>query len=219
MIRDAYEKFFDYFPISPDDFFDFGIRELIHIPIHEASIEWQDLRRRVESSGTVVVRGSGRNGVNNDRLLGFCKSTFGHSGFEIDRTNNAAPAQLLQRLTGYSKTSKVGCQPIGNYQVSHVFGRTKNPYAFTAPWNVVYIPKIIDPFTGHEAPGELSQQFQKRFTSHVYEIFKPLIDDYNEVVTSSRFVNRIEDYIESLDPQEKFAKTLRDQFLPITEVA
>jgi hypothetical protein len=190
MMRDAYEKFFDYFPISPDDFFDFGIRELIHIPIHEASIEWQDLRRRVESSGTVVVRGSGRNGVNNDRLLGFCKSTFGHSGFKIDPTNNA-----------------------------HVFGRTKNPYAFTAPWNVVYIPKIIDPFTGHEAPGELSQQFQKRFTSHVYEIFKPLIDDYNEVVTSSRFVTRIEDYIESLGPQEKFAKKLRDQFLPITEVA
>lgn len=44
-----------------------------------------------------------------------------------------------------------------------MFGRTKNIYAFTAPWNIVYMPKILDPFTGHEAKGEMVDEYRMLF--------------------------------------------------------
>ena len=42
---------------------------------------------------------------------------------EIDPTNNTKPTQLLERNTGYRKN-----ESIFNYQVSHVFGLTKNVF-------------------------------------------------------------------------------------------
>ena len=219
-MRDAYERFFKAFSVSSDEFFDFGIREIIHVPIDKAAIEWTDLRSRVESGGRVIVRGFGSGGRGSSQFLDCYANLFEHTGFAIDPTNNLAPTQVLQRLTGFSKTPKAGCEQIANYQVSHIFGRTKNPYAFTAPWNIVYIPKVVDPFTGHEAPGDLATQFQKRFRTHMFSVFQSLIDDYNDVVTASPFVARIDDYVASLEQHsQKFALALRDAFTPIESMA
>ena len=218
-MRDAYERFFKAFSVSTDEFFDFGIREIIRVPIDIAAIEWTDLRSRVESGGCVTVRGFGRNGRGNSQFLDFYANVFGHSGFAIDPTNNAAPTRVLQRLTNYSKTRRTGCEHLANYQVSHIFGRTKNPYAFTAPWNIVYIPKIVDPFTGHEAPGDLACQFQKLFRTHLFTVFQSLIEDFNDVVTSSPFAARIDDYVASLEQQSQFAVALRHAFAPIEKMA
>ena len=41
--------------------------------------------------------------------------------------------------------------------------RTKNVYTFTALWNMVYLPKIIDPFIGHEAKSEIVDDNQAAF--------------------------------------------------------
>ncbi len=214
-MRDAYERFFRAFSVSTEEFFDFGIREIIHVPVDVAANEWTALRSRVETGGLVTVRGFGRNGLGSTQFLDFYAHVFGHSGFAIDATNNAAPTEVLQRLTGYSKTRRANCELLANYQVSHVFGRTKNPYAFTAPWNIVYIPKIVDPFTGHEARGELACQFQNRFRAHVFSVFRPLIDDYNDVVTASQFAARIDVYTAELEQHSQFASALRDAFSPI----
>jgi hypothetical protein len=218
-MRDAYERFFKAFNISTDEFFDFGIDEIIHVPLDRAAIEWKELRTRVETGGCVTVRGFGRNGRGNSQFLDFYANVFGHWGFAIDPTNNAAPTRVLQRLTGYSKTRRAGCEHLANYQVSHVFGRTKNPYAFTAPWNIVYIPKIVDPFTGHEAPGDLAAQFQMRFRRHMRSVFQPLIDDYNCAVTASPFAAKIDDYVASSETDSNFASALRDAFAPIEIMA
>jgi len=217
-MRDAYERFFEAFSVSTDKFFDFGIREIIHVPLSRAETEWAKLRSRVESGGRVTVRGFGRNGLGSSQFLDFYAKVFGHSGFEIDPTNNAAPTRVLQQLTGYSKTRRAGCEQLANYQVSHIFGRTKNPYAFTAPWNIVYVPKIVDPFTGHEAPGDLASQFQRRFRTHMFSVFKTLIDDYNDVMTASPFAARIDDYLASLEQHSQFALALRDAFSPIVKM-
>jgi len=218
-MRDAYVRFFKAFNVSTDEFFDFGIREIIHVPLDRAAIEWNELRKRVETGGCVTVRGFGRNGRGNSQFLDFYANVFGHSGFAIDLTNNAAPTRVLQRLTGYSKIRMAGCEQLANYQVSHIFGRTKNPYAFTAPWNIVYIPKIVDPFTGHEARGDLASQFQIRFRKHMLSVFQPLVDDYNCAVTASLFAAKIDDYVASLEKNSQFALALRLAFAPIEIMA
>lgn len=91
---------------------------------------------------------------------------------------------MIKKLTGYSRQEKLTnkYKQIRNYQVSHIFGKTKNPFSFTAPWNIVYIPKIMDSFTGHESKGELTVVFQKRFINHFYMYYQEYIEDFNEMM-------------------------------------
>jgi hypothetical protein len=100
-------------------------------------------------------------------------------GIEIkfDPTNNQQPAQLLEKNTIYKRNKN-----IFNYQVSHVFGNTKNVYCFTATWNIVYIPKIVDPFTGHEATGEYKDEFKKLFEKNIIRKFNSEIKEYNKIM-------------------------------------
>jgi len=82
---------------------------------------------------------------------------------------------------------------IANFQVSHVFGRTKNVYCFTAPWNIVFIPKIIDPLTGHEAKGGFVEEFQSLFRQKVIQTFHDQIQEYNDIM--ARYEKKIDDWV------------------------
>ena len=112
---------------------------------------------------------------------------------------------------------------IRNYQVSHVFGRTKNVFAFTAPWNIVYVPKMLDPFTGHEAKGEMISEFTRLFQQRTYKNFEPLIEDYNNIVTGNDFRNSVSDAIEMMADSERydhssleaFKKSFETEYQPI----
>ena len=149
----SYEQFFDLFP--KDNFFDFGLNNIITIDFDKATIEWEELVQRVKNkSSDLYVRSSGRQGTGNDTLKALYRDVF-EININIDKTNNQKPKRMLQNLTGY-RVNKT----IFNYQISHVYGRTKNVYCFTAPWNTIFIPKIIDPFTGHEAKGSFVNEFQ-----------------------------------------------------------
>ena len=75
----------------------------------------------------------------------FYANLLGNTHVEKDPTNNAVPHKLIQRTTELKRNSD-----IFNYQVSHIWGHTKNIFMFEAPWNICYTPKIMDPFTGHE---------------------------------------------------------------------
>jgi hypothetical protein len=47
--------------------------------------------------------------------------------------------QDLYKLSrsGFSKTVRGDSErKIQNYQVTHIFGRTKNPFLFSAPWSI-----------------------------------------------------------------------------------
>ncbi len=219
-MRDAYEQFFESLKIEQEEFFRFGLSEIIHVPFDVACVEWEQLKLRITNGEPVHIRGFGRNASNSHLFINLYASLLGHQNISIDPTNNAAPAKLLQRLTGFSKTSKKGCKRLRNYQVTHVFGRTKNPYAFTAPWNIVYLPKIIDPFTGHESTGDLTLKFQQMFRNHIFNLFSPMIHDFNQIVGDQQMTSRIDAYLSVLDESPALVKKLRnsliDEWKPIT---
>ena len=78
-------------------------------------------------------------------------------------------------MSGYYKSKKSKPELIRNYQFSHIFGRTKNIYLFTTPWSIVYLPKVIGPFAGHEAKGNMVKEYQAMFQQKSYAYFKDLI--------------------------------------------
>ena len=171
-IIDGYKQFFELF--SQDVFFNFGLNNIIPIEKNIAKSEWKKLLDKIsKKSNDLYVRDFGRIGAGNQVLTKFYKELF-NLNINFDQTNNNKPTQLLQNLTGYRKN-----KTIFNYQVCHVFGNTKNVFCFTSPWNIVFIPKIIDPFTGHESKGDYVDKFQRLFRNKVCSMFLDEITEYN----------------------------------------
>lgn len=213
---DSYEKFLTKY-VPKEDFFDFGLNETIYIPIDKVEKEWSNLKNRIFENQNVFIRGFGRDAAGTHLFLKFYKNIFEHSNIVKDPTNNQQPTKLLESLTGLKKN-----KDIRNYQVSHIFGRTKNIFTFTAPWNIVFMPKILDPFTGHEAKGDMIDEYQKLFQQQSYDKFKYFIDEFNHIITDTKLVKNIEDYFEELHNSSedkkiitKFEKAVREEFSPI----
>ena len=172
---DSYKQFFELFP--KEKFFQFGLDNIISIEKKIADQIWFQLKDGIgRNSGNIFVRSSGRNASGNNVLKQLYKEVF-NIDIKFDPTNNLKATQMLQRATGFEKN-----RTIFNYQVAHVFGRTKNMYCFTAPWNVVFIPKIVDPFTGHEAIGTYVDEFKKLFVEKICSKYKDMIEEYNEIM-------------------------------------
>lgn len=207
-MRDGYTIFFDKFGISNQDIVDFGLQEAIFIPDEKVVLEWEVLKEKVyKGTGMVSIRGYGGGGKGTQNYLDLYRRLFGHDNFKKDPTNNAEPKRVIQTLTGYTRGKN-----IRNYQISHVFGRTKNPFAFTAPWNLVYLPKIVDPFTGHESKGELTIEFQKAFQEHTYEKYEQYIKEFNSLMLDIR--EPLQKYLEEVE-NNQFKYDVAIQFEPI----
>ncbi|MFC4713442.1 hypothetical protein [Planococcus dechangensis] len=177
-MKDGYQIFFDNFGISSKEIIDFGLKEAIFIPEENVRTEWENLKTKIyEGSSMVTIRGYGSGGRSTHLYMDLYENVFGHGNFKKDPTNNAEPKKIIQKLTGY----RIG-RDLQNYQVSHVFGRTKNPFAFSAPWNMVFLPKIVDPFTGHESKGALTVDFQKAFQEYTYSKYATYIEEFNQIV-------------------------------------
>jgi hypothetical protein len=86
--------------------------------------------------------------------------------------------------------------------VSHIFGRTKNPFLFEAPWNIAFVPKIIDPFTGHETKGCWPDEYQELFSKSIRNRYKGFIDDYNSLIKKYDLDNKINEFITNVDRQQ-----------------
>jgi len=224
IMRDSYERFFSEGYISKEQFFDFGIRETIYAPLDAAKNRWEELKQRIKSNQPVYMRGFGRNSNGSHMFQEFYKHILGNENVLIDPTNNKEPTTVIRDLTGYSKTKSAKHEPIRNYQISHIFGRTKNIYTFTAPWNIVYLPKIIDPFTGHEAKGALVDEYRVAFQQKSYSNFEPLIENYNKMISDKVFKQRIDSYLEYISrnsryPQadiDKLVKSIDEELTPIS---
>jgi len=176
---DGYDQFFKI--INSEIFFEFGINNIISIDSKAAATSWDSLKERIANKDRdLYVRNSGRNGTGNSGLSALYKDVF-QLEINFDLTNNTKPTQILTALTGHRKN-----KTIFNYQVSHVFGNTKNVYLFTAPWNIVFIPKVVDPFTGHEATGAHAIEFQYKFKAKIYTKYRDQIEDYNTIINRKR---------------------------------
>ena len=135
----------------------------------------------------VYVRTFGDKGKSETKLLLECFYKYVFDNFDnkevisFDPSNNSAPSATLNKYTKYTKNKSHKSKNIlSNYQVSHIFGKTLNCYAFTAPWNIVYLPKILDPFTGHESSGELTEQFTQKLQEFAKSKYENQIKDFNK---------------------------------------
>lgn len=213
MARDAYQLFFKQFIDGrKDEFFQFGLTQTIYGDAERSRHCWEDLKQRVFTGKPAYIRRYGAGGKNTQLYKDFYSFVFDNESIEPDPTNNARPRQLLESLTGYMKKPKGGYEPIQNYQISHVFGRTKNVLAFTAPWNIVYLPKLLDPFTGHEAHGEDVAEFTRLFQAQCYEKFEDMILDFNEIMKSDSLSSKLTEGINFVATENKLNKKQKQHF-------
>lgn len=205
-VRDSYQIFFEQC-VSKERLFRFGLDETILCTDASVGPAWRDLKHRAFNNGEVYIRGFGRNSSGSHLFQQLYSYALSNENVKIDPTNNKVPTEVLREYTGFSKVRNKKYSQLRNYQVSHVFGRTKNIFAFSAPWNIVYIPKILDPFTGHEAKGEAVKEFTKLFQRMVYDRFKEEIEDFNAIMTDQSFINKIGGALTKMKNSGKYDNT------------
>ncbi len=191
-MRDSYKSFFEYFNIDFKKVIKFGVEiDTIYPDPDKINGVWEKLIKSVENNEEVYIRGYGRDAHGTALYQDLFRILLNNNNIKKDPTNNAKPTQLLQNITNFSKTIKKDNgkkERISNYQVTHIFGQTKNPFLFTAPWNIVWKSKMLDPFTGHESKGENTDEYKKAFIQKSKELYSKYIDEYN-VLASKYFTN------------------------------
>lgn len=208
---DGYELFFNYFKdINDDRMVHFGISNMITTPIETANKEWEKIKIKLLNNKELFIRGYGRDAKGTELYFHLYNEVFNNNSIKKDGTNNHNPSKAIQKWTKHSKapTKKqldLGFQKIQNFQISHVFGKTKNPLLFTAPWNIIILPKVMDPFTGHEAKGELKEKFLKTIKNHLFEKYSNLIKDYNNFL-NDELTLKIKETIKKMESNKKFSK-------------
>jgi hypothetical protein len=213
---DSYQKFLSHFEIDKQALFDWGIEATIFPPIEKVIQEWEALKTRVLTNQPVYIRGYGRDGHGTQLYKDLYRYLFGNEHVEKDPTNNAVPQKCIQRTTGLKRNTH-----IYNYQVSHIWGHTKNVFLFEAPWNICYTPKLMDPFTGHETKGSWPEEYQKIFLEKAFELYQPFVADYNNLMRELGVHDLICQYIASkqgIIPSKdlaQFEKDVRSEFQPL----
>ena len=175
----------------------------------------------------MFIRGYGPKGKKHWLYELFYNELFPHITISMDSTNNTEPSKTIHALTDYSKNVKIeNIYRIQNYQVSHLFGRTKNPLLFTAGWNIAYVPKYLDPFTGHETKGKYPTDFRPKFYKKNVDMFKVEIDEYNKLL-EEKILLKIDDALKLVEANKKtvnelkpgdfkrFKKSVEDELSPI----
>ena len=193
MITDSYNLFVEHFsenPFSEDAFINWGLDHIIFVDKALAEKAWEQIKQNWYHNENLCIRNSGRNGQSSKLYKGFF-ALFSKT-VTFDKTNNDAPSKAIQGITGKVKYNKnqhsknptkwVTTDILQNYQVSHIWGHTKNPLMFVCPWNICFVPKMYDPFTGHEAKGHLQEKFQKAFLDKAKVLYADLIRDYNDFI-------------------------------------
>lgn len=216
MSIDSYKLFLDEFGISEERFFHFGLEQSRFITPEKANDAWEKLKDSIQSKQKAYIRSYGGNGKNTQLYIDFYKTVF---ELDVEVHANDQPTKMLEELTNLKKNKN-----IFNYQVSHVFGRTKNIYAFTAPWNVAFVPKMFDPLTGHETleKGINKSMFQRLFQQKSYDLHTDSINEFNQIVSNRS--EDIEKYLKEFKPKsiyssneiEKFKQSIKSEFMPIS---
>lgn len=215
-VIDSYQEFLRCFDIDKKAFFEWGISSTIFPPVSKVAEEWDLLKKRILNDQTVYIRGYGRDAHGTQLYKDLYKELFNNSHVKKDPNNNAEVHKLIQRLTGLKRNND-----IYNYQVSHIWGHTKNIFMFEAPWNICYTPKIMDPFTGHETQGTWPSEYQKLFIEKAQELYSPFIIEYNQLLIELDIMKRAEAYILSLNGKisekelTRFSKDALSELSPI----
>ena len=216
MIKDSYQVFLDDFNIKKDDLYRWGISSTIFPDIDKVGAAWLDLKKRIFTNQEVYIRGYGRDSHGMQLYKDLYKFILGNENVMKDPTNNAIPHKHIQELTGLKRNKN-----IYNYQVSHIWGRTKNIFMFESPWNMCFTPKIIDPFTGHETKGLWPKEYQELFLKCVYDKYETFINDYNQILIDNNIHSKIDLFLKSIKSSisirefEQFKRDVYREFAPI----
>ena len=135
IVIDSYQKFLDYYCINKQSLFEWGISTTIFPSISKVELEWSTLKERIFNNKLVYIRGYGRDAHATQLYKNLYIELINNSHIEKDPTNNAEPHKLIQKLTGLKRNKN-----IFNYQVSHIWGRTKN----------VFYSKLLGIFVIHQ---------------------------------------------------------------------
>lgn len=192
--RDSYYDFMNHFGIKPKELFEWGMQAIIFPPDDKVETEWKNLKDRINNNSEVYIRGYGRDAHGTQLYLDFYKYLFKNSNVRKDPTNNNKPTSNLKKMTGLGRNKE-----IYNYQVSHIWGKTKNVFLFEAPWNICYTPKIIDPFTGHETKGDLPEEFKQYFFEYSQKKYRKYILDYNHIISSLEINKNLEEFCKKIE--------------------
>jgi hypothetical protein len=144
--------------------------------------DFENLIDAIDNKNQIVIRAYGRGRTDGKRkeYERFLKHILNNKSASIalDRTNNASPSKRFNDFSGFKR------KDYKNYRLSHVWGgMSKNPYAFSALWNMSLTPYFIDPLTGHETKHEVTQSFSEAFQEHIYNRHKESIQLYNKKMT------------------------------------
>ena len=211
-MKDSYKEFLKEFNIKEEEFLEYGRNSIIYVSKDIAKKEWENLKYRITHNMEVYIRPYGNNGKNSKIFIDFISYVFNNNKIRIDSSRNSKPQICLKKYTNLQRE-----RDIQNYQVSHIFGMTKNPYMFECPWNIAYIPKIFDSFTGHESSGMWTQKFQDCYLKDVQQKFEEFIKDYNSIITSYHIKDKVNSFIESIKwydnkQKNKFKDDLLENF-------
>ncbi|WP_151901383.1 hypothetical protein [Sulfurimonas hydrogeniphila] len=215
-MREAYQTFFQHFKIDFQDIIEFGVElDTIYPKPDEIKVEWKSLINSIQNNNEVFIRGYGRDAKGTYLYQELFKIILNNNNIKKDSTNNTKPTQLLQKITGFSKTIKKDNEKkkkISNYQVTHIFGKTKNPFLFTAPWNIVWKSKILDPFTGHESKGENTEEYKIAFIKKSKELYSEFIDEYNSLALKYFSEDKLEKAFDIMENSLDIDKTTFNKF-------
>ena len=204
---DGYTIFLNNFNITEDEFIDFGISGIIWPSIEKIDEEWLKLKNKINNHEELTIRKYAQDKVKAADFNKIIEAIFDCHIYS-DGTGNNKPQKMIERLTGYVRN-----KTIFNYQVSHIFGMTKNPYLFECPWNVLLIPKMFDPLTGHESIGNLTEKFKKTLQSEVVTRYHKYIEDYNKEMEN--VAEKRDNIIETWDINSKMKSEIEKNICPI----
>jgi len=215
-MRDSYKTFFEHFNIDFKDIIQFGVElDTIYPDPDKIEMHWTKLIESIENNEIAYIRGYGRDAHGTDLYQKLYSILLNNKNIKKDSTNNAKPTQLLQNITGYSKTIKKDNESkkrISNYQVTHIFGRTKNPFLFTAPWNIVWKSKMLDPFTGHESRGKNTDEYKKAFIEKSVKLYARYISDYNKYALEYFTIDKLEKAFKQMETNKDLSDKVFNKF-------
>lgn len=223
-MRDSYKIFFEHFNIAFNEVIRFGVDvDTIYPDPDRVLPVWRELIDSVVSGKRAWIRGYGRDASGTGLYLELYRILLGNDKISKDSTNNSNPTSVLQRVTGYTKVGRVGPSGgIRNYQVAHIWGRTKNPFLFSAPWNMVWKPKILDPFTGHESGGTESAEYRAAFLAKASGMYSDFITEYNELADHYFSTDKIESALREMEARHAgsrvFNKFKTDVFVELGRI-
>jgi len=213
---DAYEALIPEY-ISQEEFFRFGLEQTIYIPDDKVHEGWKRLKEDIKANKPLFMRGV-KDAVGNQLFFEFYTRVLKNEQVKKDPSNTQTPTKIMESLSGYKKS-----KDLRNYQLTSIFGRSKNILCFNAPWNITYTPNILDPLLGVDARGKLADEYKSVFQEHCYKKFKPYIDEFNEMMTNTHFLRETDEYLHNLydnsmnkkEAVELFEVSLREEISPI----